>query len=79
VAWNEIHTRARELLAGMGHPIDPTRPVGELGITEQQLLEIARTLAMDARLIIMDELTAPLPEPKQRGSFTRFPDCARAA
>jgi ribose transport system ATP-binding protein len=60
VAWKEIHTRARELLAGMGHPIDPTRPVGELGIAEQQLVEIARALAMDARLIIMDEPTAPL-------------------
>jgi ABC-type sugar transport system ATPase subunit len=60
VAWDEIHARARQLLSGMGHAIDPTRPVGELGIAEQQLVEIARALAMDARLIIMDEPTAPL-------------------
>ena len=38
----------------------PSRPVGELGIAEQQLVEIARALAFDARLIIMDEPTAPL-------------------
>ncbi len=60
VAWNEIHRRARELLSAMGHPLDPTRPVGELSIAEQQLVEIARALAFDARLIIMDEPTAPL-------------------
>jgi predicted ABC-type transport system involved in lysophospholipase L1 biosynthesis ATPase subunit len=60
VAWDEIHRRTRELLAAMGHTIDPTRPVGELGVAEQQLVEIARALAIDARLIIMDEPTASL-------------------
>jgi len=60
VAWDEIHAHARRLLAGMGHSMDPTLPVGELGIAEQQIVEIARSLAIDARLIIMDEPTAPL-------------------
>src|SRR5262249_30489840 len=60
VAWDEIHARARGLLAGMGHSMDPTLPVGELRIAEQQIVEIARSLAIDARLIIMDEPTAPL-------------------
>ncbi len=60
VAWEEIHSRARELLASLGHELDPSRPAGELGIAEQQLVEIARALAFDARLIIMDEPTAPL-------------------
>ena len=60
VDWDEIHRRTRELLAAMGHTIDPTRPVGEFGVAEQQLVEIARALAIDARLIIMDEPTASL-------------------
>jgi ABC-type sugar transport system ATPase subunit len=60
VAWDEIHRRTRELLAAIGHTIDPTRPVGELGVAEQQLVEIARALAIDARLIIMGEPTASL-------------------
>jgi ABC-type sugar transport system ATPase subunit len=60
VAWDEIHERTRQLLEAMGHTLDPTRPVKELGVAEQQLVEIARALAMDARLIIMDEPTAPL-------------------
>ena len=60
VAWDEIHRRTRELLSAMGHTIDPTRLVKEFGVAEQQLVEIARALAIDARLIIMDEPTAPL-------------------
>jgi ribose transport system ATP-binding protein len=60
VAWEQIHSRARELVASLGHELDPGRPAGELGIAEQQLVEIARALAFEARLIIMDEPTAPL-------------------
>ena len=60
VAWDEIHRRTRELLAAMGHTLDPARLVKELGVAEQQLVEIARALASEARLIIMDEPTAPL-------------------
>ncbi|HWQ52818.1 MAG TPA: sugar ABC transporter ATP-binding protein [Bryobacteraceae bacterium] len=60
VGWREIHARAAELLRELGHEIDPRRCVGELSIGEQQLVEIARALASNARLIIMDEPTAPL-------------------
>jgi len=60
VAWDRIHKRARELLSSLGHELDTERPAGELGIAGQQLVEIARALAFDARLIIMDEPTAPL-------------------
>lgn len=60
VDWDQLHSRARKLLAALGHDLDPTGPAGDLGIAEQQLVEIARALAFDARLIIMDEPTAPL-------------------
>ena len=60
VAWDRMHLRARELMNALGHEMDPAQPAGELGIAEQQLVEIARALAFDARLIIMDEPTAPL-------------------
>jgi len=60
VKWDELRERARELLADLGHQVDPRQPVEELSIGEQQLVEIARALACVSRLIIMDEPTAPL-------------------
>ncbi|HSE36189.1 MAG TPA: sugar ABC transporter ATP-binding protein [Blastocatellia bacterium] len=60
VRWSDINKRAKGLLEGLGHPLDPKRPVAELSIAEQQLVEIARALAFSAELIIMDEPTSPL-------------------
>src|SRR6185503_11542288 len=62
VRWRDINHQAKSLLEGLGHPLDPKRPVGELSIAEQQLVEIARALAFSAELIIMDEPTSPLSE-----------------
>jgi ribose transport system ATP-binding protein len=62
VRWSDINNQAKSLLEGLGHPLDPKRPVGELSIAEQQLVEIARALAFSAELIIMDEPTSPLSE-----------------
>lgn len=62
VRWSHINNQAKSLLEGLGHPLDPERPVGELSIAEQQLVEIARALAFSAELIIMDEPTSPLSE-----------------
>jgi ribose transport system ATP-binding protein len=62
VRWSNINNQAKSLLEGLGHPLDPRRPVGELSIAEQQLVEIARALAFSAELIIMDEPTSPLSE-----------------
>jgi ribose transport system ATP-binding protein len=42
--------------------IDLKTPVGRLSIGEQQLVEIARALATDARIIVMDEPTSTLSE-----------------
>ena len=69
VAWGEIFERARQLLAELGRPIDARRLVAELSLAERQLVEIARALAFRARLIIMDEPTAPLSEHDAAGLF----------
>ena len=42
--------------------IDPDIPVQQLGVAQRQLVEIARALSVDAKLIIMDEPTAALSE-----------------
>jgi ABC-type sugar transport system ATPase subunit len=62
VQWGRMCDRAGALLEQLGHPIDPRRPVAGLSLAEQQLVEIARSLAFQTRLIIMDEPTAPLAE-----------------
>ena len=57
----ELARRAREHLARVGlSDIEPTRSVGDLGLGQQQLVEIARGLAGSARVLILDEPTAML-------------------
>jgi rhamnose transport system ATP-binding protein len=60
VGWSAWRTRAREVLTRLGTTIDPDRPVGTLTMPEQQEVEIAKALATDATIVIMDEPTASL-------------------
>src|ERR1019366_5329823 len=52
--------RSRELLARVGLDVSPRAIVGTLPPGQRQLVEIARALSLDARLIIMDEPTSSL-------------------
>jgi len=60
VHWNELHARAKELLDQLGVEIDTETPVRNLGIGQQQLVEIAKALSHNARILILDEPTAAL-------------------
>jgi ribose transport system ATP-binding protein len=52
--------RAAELFARLGVAVEPDAPGRELTVAEQQLVEIARALAFDARIVVMDEPSATL-------------------
>ncbi|MBB2915407.1 rhamnose transport system ATP-binding protein [Streptosporangium becharense] len=55
-----MHERAAELFKRLGVALDPEQPARGLSIADQQLVEIAKALSRDARVLIMDEPTAAL-------------------
>ena len=56
----EERRAARELFARLGVELDPEVPCGELTVAQQQAVEIAKALASEAKIIVMDEPTAAL-------------------
>lgn len=59
---NQMYLRCRTLLKEVQLDIDPHTKVGELGLGQQQLVEIAKALSKRVRLLILDEPTASLTE-----------------
>jgi len=55
--------RAKKALARVGLDLEPERSVESLSLTERQLVEIARALATEVRVLVMDEPTSALPAP----------------
>jgi ribose transport system ATP-binding protein len=55
-----IHADARRVLASIGFDIDPAIRVDTLGVAQQQMVEIAKAISQNARILVMDEPTAAL-------------------
>ncbi|MGI4954605.1 MAG: ATP-binding cassette domain-containing protein, partial [Janthinobacterium lividum] len=60
--WRAMHAEAEELLARFGVHVDVRRPVMTLPTAVQQMVAIARAVAFEAGLVIMDEPTSSLAE-----------------
>ena len=64
-----MRARALALLDRLGATFDPDVPVGSLRVAEQQMVEIAKALSLDARVLVMDEPTSALTERETRTLF----------
>lgn len=63
-----MYLRCKTLLEQVQLDIDPNTKVSALGLGQQQLVEIAKTMNKQVRLLILDEPTASLTEKRNRHS-----------
>ena len=70
VPWAQMTRDARAIMDLLGVRIDVTKPMRGLSIADQQMVEIARTLVSNSRVIIMDEPMAALTPKKTETLFT---------
>ena len=62
IDWPEMYRCTEELLKDLHLDLDPRQPVAGLGVAQQQMVEIAKALSLNTKLLIMDEPTSALTE-----------------
>ena len=70
VNWAELERRTHQAMALIDLHVDPYTPVQELTISQRQMIEIARALSADAKLIIMDEPNSSLTQAESERLFS---------
>lgn len=60
--YKKMHQEAKEVMASLGQDIDPEKESGAFGMGVKQMIEIARAVQLNSKLIIMDEPTSSLGE-----------------
>ena len=74
INWAEIYQKSSQLLKDLNLPLNPRTKVGNLGIGQQQLVEIAKALSQKAKILVLDEPTAALTESEVETLFTILKD-----
>ena len=69
IDWKAINQAAEKILRDLEVDLDVQSKVGSLGIAQQQMVEVAKALSLNAKIIIMDEPTAPLTDKETNNLF----------
>jgi ribose transport system ATP-binding protein len=69
IHWKKMHADARAILDRIQIKLDVRRPVNELSIAQQQMVEIAKALSFNSKIIVMDEPSATLTDHELRALF----------
>jgi ABC-type sugar transport system ATPase subunit len=70
VRWRALRGQTQELLNQLEVQLDPRAVVRDLSVAEQQMVEIAKALSLNARLVVMDEPTSALTETEVTALFS---------
>lgn len=69
VDWKAMTDKARELLDTLNVKLDPNTVIGDLTVSEKQIVEIAKAISREAKILVMDEPTAALSEDEIKSLF----------
>ncbi len=69
VDWKKMTKKAEDLLATMNVKLDPHAIIGDLSISEKQIIEIAKAISKEAKILVMDEPTAALSAEETQSLF----------
>jgi ribose transport system ATP-binding protein len=74
INWKRMYSDARELLKRIRVNLDVRKPVNECSVAQQQMVEIAKALSFNARIIVMDEPSATLTDHELEALFALIRD-----
>ncbi len=77
IDWKASRARARQILGRLGLDYDPRWIVGRLRPDQKQMVEIARAISLDAKILILDEPTSSLTEDEVTGLFAVIRELAQ--
>ena len=70
IKWEELYHNAEKVLARLNMNIDPRTELGDLTVGKQQMVEIAKALSLDTRILVFDEPTSALTDSEVNELFT---------
>lgn len=69
IDWKTMVKKAKELLDTLNVKLDPNAVIGDLSVSEKQIVEIAKAISREAKILVMDEPTAALSEDEINSLF----------